>query len=76
MEWEGEGSIGHQYLPQESCTVLMLREVYYIDPGVSLFILRIFSYWRRVSSVVDHSFTSLKVPGLIPGPVSYWGHGL
>ena len=42
MEGEGEGSIVHQYLPQERCIVLMLREAYYIDPGVSLFILRIF----------------------------------
>ena len=31
---------------------------------------------RRVSSVVEHSSANPKVPGSIPGPVSYWGHGL
>ena len=31
---------------------------------------------RRVSSVVEHSSANPKVPGLIPGPVSYRGHGL
>ena len=31
---------------------------------------------RRVSSVVAHSSTNPKVPGSIPGPVSYRGHGL
>ena len=31
---------------------------------------------RRVSSVVEHSSTNPKVPGSIPGPVSYWGQGL
>ena len=31
---------------------------------------------RRVSSVVEHSSANPKVPGLIPGPVSYLGHGL
>ena len=30
---------------------------------------------RRVSSVVEHSSANLKVPGSIPGPVSYRGHG-
>ena len=32
--------------------------------------------WRRVSSVVEHSSANPKVPGSIPGPVSYRGHGL
>ena len=31
---------------------------------------------RRVSSVVEHSSANPKVPGSIPGPVSYRGHGL
>ena len=31
---------------------------------------------RRVSTVVEHSSANPKVPGLIPGPVSYRGHGL
>ena len=31
---------------------------------------------RRVSSVVEHSSPYPKVPGSIPGPVSYRGHGL
>ena len=31
---------------------------------------------RRVSSVVEHSSANSKVPGSIPGPVSYRGHGL
>ena len=31
---------------------------------------------RRVSSVVEHSSVNPKVPGSIPGPVSYRGHGL
>ena len=31
---------------------------------------------RRVSSVVEHSSANPKVPGSIPGPVSYWGQGL
>ena len=31
---------------------------------------------RRASSVVEHSSANLKVPGSIPGPVSYRGHGL
>ena len=31
---------------------------------------------RRVSSVVEHSSANPKVLGLIPGLVSYWGHGL
>ena len=31
---------------------------------------------RRVISVVEHSSANPKVPGLIPGPVSYRGHGL
>ena len=31
---------------------------------------------RRVSSVVKHSSTNPKVPGSIPGPVSYQGHRL
>ena len=26
--------------------------------------------------MVEHSYTNRKVPGLIPGPVSYRGHGL
>ena len=30
---------------------------------------------RRVSSVVEHSSANPKVPGSIPGPVSYQGHG-
>ena len=30
----------------------------------------------RVSSVVEHSSAYPKVPGSIPGPVSYRGHGL
>ena len=29
-----------------------------------------------VSSVVEHSSANPKVPGSIPGPVSYRGHGL
>ena len=29
--------------------------------------------WRRVSSVVEHSSAYPKVPGSIPGPVSYRG---
>ena len=29
---------------------------------------------RRVSSVVEHSSANPKVPGSIPGPVSYRGH--
>ena len=33
-------------------------------------------YMRRVSSVVEHSSANPKVPGSIPGPVSYQGHGL
>ena len=32
--------------------------------------------WRRVSSVVEHLSANPKVPGSIPGPVSYRGHGL
>ena len=32
--------------------------------------------YRRVSSVVEHSYANPKVPGSIPGPVSYRGHGL
>ena len=32
--------------------------------------------WRRVSSVVEHSSAKPKVPGSIPGLVSYRGHGL
>ena len=36
-----------------------------------------FNYNRkRVSSVVEHSSANPKVPGSIPGPVSYRGHGL
>ena len=31
---------------------------------------------RRVSSVVEHSSANPKVPGSIPGPVSYRGCGL
>ena len=31
---------------------------------------------RRVSSVVEHSSANPKVPGSIPGLVSYRGHGL
>ena len=31
---------------------------------------------RRVSLVVEHSSANPKVPGSIPGPVSYRGHGL
>ena len=31
---------------------------------------------RRVSSVVEHSSANPKVPGSIPGSVSYRGHGL
>ena len=31
---------------------------------------------RRVSSVVEHSSSNPKVPGLILGPVLYRGHGL
>ena len=31
---------------------------------------------ERVSSVVEHSSSNPKVPGLILGPVSYRGHGL
>ena len=31
---------------------------------------------ERVSSVVEHSSANPKVPSLIPGPVSYRGHGL
>ena len=31
---------------------------------------------RRVSSVVEQSSANPKVPGSIPGPVSYRGHGL
>ena len=31
---------------------------------------------RRDSSVVEHSSANPKVPGSIPGPVSYRGHGL
>ena len=31
---------------------------------------------RRVSSVVKHSSANPKVPGSIPGLVSYWGNGL
>ena len=31
---------------------------------------------RRVSSVVENLSANQKVPGSIPGPVSYWGHGL
>ena len=31
---------------------------------------------RRVGSVVEHSSANPKVPGSIPGPVSYRGHGL
>ena len=31
---------------------------------------------RGDSSVVEYSSTNTKVPGLIPGPVSYQGHGL
>ena len=31
---------------------------------------------RRVSSVVEHSSANPKVPGSIPGPGSYRGHGL
>ena len=31
---------------------------------------------RRVSSVVEHLSANPKVPGSIPGPVSYRGHGL
>ena len=31
---------------------------------------------RGVSSVVEHSSAIPKVPGSIPGPVSYRGHGL
>ena len=31
---------------------------------------------RRVSSVVEHSSANPKVSGLIPGLVSYRGHGL
>ena len=27
-------------------------------------------------SVVEHLSANPKVPGSIPGPVSYWGHGL
>ena len=33
-------------------------------------------YWRRVSSVVEHSSANRKVPGSIPGPVAYRGNGL
>ena len=32
--------------------------------------------WKGVSSVVEHSSTNPKVPGSIPGLVSYWGRGL
>ena len=39
-------------------------------------ILATVKLWRRVSSVVEHSSTNPKVPGLIPGRVSYHGHGL
>ena len=35
-----------------------------------------FRYRRRVSSVVEHSSANPKVPGSIPGPVLYRGHGL
>ena len=31
---------------------------------------------RRVISVVEHSSANPKVPGSIPGPVSYRGHKL
>ena len=31
---------------------------------------------RRVSSVVEYSSANPKVPGSIPGPVSYRGYGL
>ena len=31
---------------------------------------------RRVRSVVEHSPANPRVPGSIPGPVSYRGHGL
>ena len=31
---------------------------------------------RRVTSVVEHSSANPKVPGSIPSPVSYRGHGL
>ena len=34
------------------------------------------SQLRRVTSVVEHSSANPKVPGSIPGPVSYQGHGL
>ena len=42
-----------------------------ITPGKTMLIKR-----RGVSSVVEHSSTNPKVPGSIPGLVSYWGHGL
>ena len=37
---------------------------------------RVSSNRRRVSSMVEHSSANPKVPGSIPGRVSYQGHGL
>ena len=34
------------------------------------------SNMEEESSVVEHSSANPKVPGSIPGLVSYWGHGL
>ena len=31
---------------------------------------------RKVSSDLEHTSANAKVPGSIPSPVSYWGHGL
>ena len=48
-----------------------------LDSVVFFYVLVLnYTIRRRVSSVVEHSSANPKVPGLIPGPVSYWGHGL
>ena len=44
--------------------------------GMSLWIYRLPSMRRRVSSVVEHSSANPKGPGSTPGPVSYQGYGL
>ena len=40
------------------------------------FLYNLIKFRWRVSSVVEHSSANPKVPGSIPGPVSYRGHGL
>ena len=51
--------------------------------SAKVFSIFLLSYWwekeklrRRVSSVVEHSSANPEVPSVIPGPVSYQGHGL